>query len=103
MYAFFGAPTIIYLAIDGNLNVPYSCLDIGSIGVTICYTAMEYGLGTIFLAASVHFPDIVKQVLDIPKGKKLVIGIAMGYPDKSKPAAIFRSDRASIESVCRFA
>jgi nitroreductase len=103
MYTFFGAPTVIYLVIDEGLNVPYACLDIGSIGVTMCYAAMEYGLGTIFLAASVHFPDIVRKILDIPQNKKLIIGIAIGYPDKSRPAAIFRSDRASIDDICRFA
>jgi nitroreductase len=103
MYTFFGAPTVIYLAVDGELNVPYACLDIGSIGVTMCYAAMGYGLGTIFLAASVHFPDIAREILDIPHNKKLVIGIAMGYPDKSRPAATFRSDRASGDNICRFA
>lgn len=103
MYRFFGAPTIIYLVIDGDLNVPYSCLDIGSIGTTICYSALEYGLGTIYLAASMHFPDIVKRVLDIPENKKVVIGIAIGYPNTDLPAGVFRSDRAPMEEILRFA
>jgi len=103
MYRFFGAPTVIYLVVDGELNEPYSCLDIGSIGTTICYAAFVHGLGTIYLAASMHFPDIVKRVLDVPEKKKIVIGIAIGYPNPEMPAAVFRSDRASLEEILRFA
>lgn len=103
MYKFFGAPAVIYLLIDGKLNVPYACLDIGSIGTTICYAALAEGLGTIYLAASMHYPDIVRQVLNIPETKKVVIGIAMGYPNLQQAGGIFRSDRIAVEDVLRFA
>lgn len=103
MYKFFGAPAVIYLIIEGELNVPYSCLDVGSIGTTICYSAIQEGLGTIYLAASMHFPDVVKRVLAIPESNKVVIGIAIGFPDLHNPASLFRSDRAPIEEVLRFA
>jgi|UniRef100_A0A7C4ASM0 nitroreductase len=103
MYRFFGAPAVIYLLIDHGLNVPYACLDIGSIGTTICYAALAEGLGTIYLAAAMHFPDIVRSVLNIPDNKKVVIGIAVGYPDLQKAGAIFRSDRVSVEDMMRFA
>ncbi len=103
MYRFFGAPAIIYLLIDGPLNEPYSCLDIGSIGTTICYLAFQEGLGTIYLAASMHFPDIVKQVLSIPESKKLVIGIAIGYPHPTDKASLFKSQRIPVSDMLRFA
>jgi nitroreductase len=103
MYRFFGAPVVVYLVIDHALNVPYSCLDIGSIGTTICYAAANEGLGTIFLAASMHFPDIVKRVLDIPDTKKVVIGIAMGFPHPTAPASVFRSSRVPVDDILRFA
>ncbi len=103
MYNFFGAPAVIYLVIDGDLNVPYSCLDLGSIGTTICYAALQEGLGTIYLAAAMHFPDIVKKVLAIPQDKKVVIGIAIGYPDPDAAAALFRSFRVPVEEIVRFA
>jgi len=103
MYTFFGAPACIYLIIDGGLNVPYACLDIGSIGTTICYLALQEGLGTIFLAASMHYPDIVKRVLGISEAKKVVIGIAIGKPHPDAPAAVFRSDREPVMNILRFA
>lgn len=103
MYLFFGAPTVVYLTIDGRLNEPYACLDIGSIGTTFCYLAYEEGLGTIYLAASMHFADIVKDVLDIPEEKKVVIGIAVGTPHPDAPASLFRSEREPVENLLRFA
>ena len=103
MYKFFGAPAVIYLVIDGRLNEPYSCLDLGSIGTTICYAAVQEGLGTIYLAASMHYPDIVKKVLEIPEDKKVVIGIAIGVPHPDAPASLFRSSREPVENILRFA
>ncbi len=103
MYRFFGAPGVFYLTIDGELNEPYSCLDIGSIGTTLCYAAYQEGLGTIYLAASMHFPDIVKKVLDIPESKKVVIGIAVGVPHPDAPASVFRSPRDPLENIFRIA
>ena len=103
MYRFFGAPAVIYLLIDGALNEPYACLDTGSIGTSICYAAVQEGLGTIYLAASMHFPDIVKSVLSIPVEKKIVIGIAIGTPHPTAPASLFRSNRVPVEEILRFA
>lgn len=103
MYKFFGAPTVVYFLIDEGLNEPYACLDVGSIGTTFCYTALQEGLSTIFLAASMHYPDIVRKTLEIPETKKVVIGIAVGYAHPEAPAALFRSDREDLESILRFA
>jgi nitroreductase len=103
MYRFFGAPACVYFVIDGGLNEPYSCLDTGSIGTTLCYAAHQEGLGTIYLAASMHYPDIIRKTLDIPDTKKIVIGIAIGYPHPTAPASLFRSERESVENILRFA
>jgi nitroreductase len=103
MFRFFGAPAVIYLIMDGRLNVPYACLDLGSIGTTIGYAAFQEGLGTIYLAASMQFPYIVRNVLEIPEEKKVVIGIAIGFPHPDAPAALFRSSRVPVEEILRFA
>lgn len=103
MYRLFGAPAVIYLTIDGELNEPYACLDVGSMGTTLCYAAYQEGLGTIYIAATMHYPDIVKKVLGIPESRKLVIGIAIGKPHPDAPANLFRSDREPIETVMTFA
>jgi len=103
MYRFFGAPAVIYLTIDEGLNEPYACLDIGSIGTTICYLAYQEGLGTIYLAASMHYPEIVRKILEMPETKKVVIGIAVGKPHPEAPASLFRSQREPVDKIMRFA
>lgn len=103
MYRFFGAPAVIYLTIDGGLNEPYACLDMGSIGTTICYAAVQEGLGTIYLAASMHYPDIARKILHMPETKKVVIGIAIGTPHPEAPASLFRSQREPVGKTMRFA
>jgi nitroreductase len=103
MYKFFGAPSVVYFLIDEGLNEPYACLDVGSIGTTFCYLALQEGLSTIYLAASMHYPNIVRKILNIPETKKVVIGIAVGYQHPDAPAALFRSDRESLEQIMRFA
>jgi nitroreductase len=103
MFRFFGAPAVIYLTVDSQLSVPYACLDLGSIGTTICYAAVQEGLGTVYLAASMQYPDIVRNVLEIPEVKKVVIGIATGFPHPDAPAALFRSSRVPVEEILRFA
>ena len=103
MYRFFGAPAVIYLTIDGGLNEPYACLDMGSIGTTICYAAVQEGLGTIYMAASMHYPDIARKILHMPEIKKVVIGIAIGTPHPEAPASLFRSQREPVEKIMRFA
>ncbi len=103
MYNFFGAPAVLYLLIDKRLNVPYSCLDLGSFGTTFCYAALQEGLGTIYLSAAMHFPDIIRRVLEIPEDKKIVIGIAVGFPNLDAPGSPFRSDRDPVNNILRFA
>jgi nitroreductase len=103
MYKFFGAPAVIYIIMDSSLSVPYACLDIGSIGTILCYAAMQEGLGSIYLASSARYPEIVRRVLDIPADKKIVIGIAVGYPHPTDPAGTFRSARASLGEILKFA
>lgn len=103
MYKFFGAPAVVYFVIDAKLNVPYACLDVGSIGTTLCYAAVQEGLGTIYLAAAMHYPDFVRKTLSIPEDKKVVIGIALGYPHPDAPASLFRSDREPVDTLMRFA
>jgi nitroreductase len=103
MYKFFGAPACVYLIMDAGLSAPYACLDMGSFGTTLCLAAHAEGLGTIFLAASMHFPDIVRRVLAIPDTKKVVIGIAIGRPHPDAPASLFRSTRVPVEEILRFA
>ncbi len=99
MQRFYGAPCVIYVFIDGALVAHYAMLDVGAVTQNICLAALEYGLGTCIMAAAVHYPDIIRKVLGLSESKKLVVGIAMGYPDPDAVVNKFRSSRTPAQKL----
>ena len=93
MYRFFGAPNAVYLSLDARLNPYYGTLDLGALAYGICLAAYEAGVGTCTLAASCVYPDVIREKLGIPAGKRIVAGIALGYPDPEHPSARLLSHR----------
>jgi hypothetical protein len=51
------------------------------------------------LAAVLGYPKEIKQLLNIPESKQLVVGIAIGYPDPQAKANEFRSSRVPLETI----
>ena len=93
----FGAPVIIYVLFSADLQVPYTMFDLGAITHGICLAAHAQGLGTCIEAQFALYPDLVRRHVAIPEGRKIVIGIALGYPDPEAPANAFRTDREPVE------
>ncbi len=83
MYSLFGAPCLILICVDKSLDTAYVLLDVGLVTQTICLLAHDLGLGTCILAASVRYPHLIRQFVPIPNRQAIVIGIAMGHPDRS--------------------
>jgi nitroreductase len=99
MFSLFEAPALLVVLIDKNLDPQYALLDVGLFLQTFMLLAHAEGLGTATLAASVHYPDIVRRLLPVPPDKKLVIGVAIGRPDLKAPVNSFKRNRASIEDL----
>jgi nitroreductase len=91
MYALFDAPAAIVLAVDKEISLEYSMLDIGLYLQTFCLLAHDKGLATCILAATVMYPDLTHEIFSIPETKRLVIGAALGLPDPD--AAVNRFER----------
>lgn len=107
-FAHFGAPCVIYIYIDrafyyqqNGIN-SWPVFDCGAITLNIMLLALDRGLGAIPQAQAVFYPDIVKAVLGIPDSKLMVVGIAIGYPDKQAAINKVRSDRAPLSQVARW-
>ncbi len=98
-FRFFDAPVAIIISTDKSLDDTWSLFDIGAISQTICLLALNYGLGTCIEGQGVMYPDVVRKFTGIPDSKRLVIGIAMGYPDDSFPANSLKSERVEIEQI----
>lgn len=101
MYRFFDAPQVIFVCLDSSLGV-YSIFDCGCFTQTVCLLAHSMGLGTCIQHSGVNYPDIIRKHVPIPPEKKILIAIALGYPDETAPVNQFRSSREPLEKVVRW-
>jgi nitroreductase len=95
----FDAPNVIFVATEADSGDPWVLFNIGAVTQTIALVALEFGLGTCIEGALVQYPDVIREIADIPRSKKLAIGIAIGYPDWDLPANKFRSSREPLEKI----
>ena len=92
----FGAPCLILACISRNNVVEYPMLDIGLITQTVCLLAHDKGLGTCLLATAAIYPDAIRKITSIPDDKRIIVGIALGYPDLTFPINHIDRKRADI-------
>ncbi len=98
-FRFFDAPAAIILYVDKLLGESGPLMDIGSLAQTICLAALNYGLGTCIEGQGVTYPDVVRRYTGIPQSKRIIICIAIGYPDWEFPANKLESKREPVDSI----
>ncbi len=98
----FGAPAIIYVIFNADLTEPYSMFDLGAITHAICLAAHDLGLGICIEAQLALYPDIIRRHLGLTPAHKIVVGLALGYPDAANPANAFRTEREPLEKIVRW-
>lgn len=98
MRTFFDAPNGVVMYMDSSLG-QWSLIDMGIAAENLMLAAWHYGVGSCALAAAVAYPDVLRSLLNLPESKRMVLGIALGYPDLSSPAATFRSSREPMEAL----
>ena len=101
----FEAPCAIYIYIDRSfylqgdgLNI-WPMFDCGLVAENIMLLATKYGLGTIAQIQAVVYPDVLRKLLGIRDSKLIVLGIAVGYPDRDDPVNQLRSEREPLDNV----
>ena len=97
MFKAWNAPNVIIIYADGALK-PYALLDVGAFIQNILLTAYHYGLGTCCNFAMVRWAKEVKECLNIPESKKLILGITIGYPDHHSPLNERRSAKDDFDA-----
>jgi nitroreductase len=98
-FRYFNAPCAIVISMDRSLHYPRPIFDIGSITQNICLTALHYGLGTCIANQGITYPEVLHEAAGIPESKRIVISIAIGYPNWDFPANKVISDREHIENI----
>ncbi|MCX7982566.1 MAG: nitroreductase [Syntrophales bacterium] len=83
MSRLFGAPCLIVGTVPRDVAIEYAMLDMGIIIQSICLAAHSNGLATCIMAASVGYPDIIRQIGRVETNLRIVMGIALGYEEES--------------------
>lgn len=94
---FFEAPNALIFLMDRRLGL-WSILDMGIFMQTVMISALGLGLGTCPEAMVVFYPDVLRKILNIPDTKKIVCGMALGYPDTSSPLATHKTTREEVDA-----
>ena len=87
---FYGAPHLVIVYLDASLS-QLSLLDIGLALENLMLAAWNLGVGTCAEAAAVQYPGVVRSFLKIPESKRIVLGVALGYPEMSSPVMKYQS------------
>jgi nitroreductase len=97
MFGLFDAPCLLLFCIDKGLPFSYACLDVGMFLQTVCLTACGKGLGTCIMAATVSYPEVLREMIPAAESKRFVIGCLLGYPDTEACINTFPRERADPE------
>jgi nitroreductase len=96
---FFDAPAAIIIATDKALNEATPLIDIGAALQNLCLAALKFGLGTCIEGQGIIYPDVIRKYAGIPDQKRIIIAVALGYPDSDFPANQVQSEREPLEKV----
>jgi len=98
---FYGAPVAILICLDDSFSKARN-VDIGVALGYLLLAAHHFGLATCPVGLITAYEDDVKDLLNIPDNKNVVIGVALGYPDLQSPINRFKSPREDLEKLVRW-
>jgi nitroreductase len=95
----FGAPCMVFFAIERRLQPEYACFDAGLLVQTFCLAAHGRGLGTCVMAMAVAYSEVLHEILPEAQDQRFVVGVAVGVPDWQAATNTFERQRASLEEL----
>jgi nitroreductase len=98
---FYGAPTAIIITIDEVFSKA-RLTDIGLLVAYLVLAAHGLGLGSCPIGLITAFDDEIKESLNLPEEKQVVIGIAVGYADPDATVNESRSGRAPLNELVKW-
>lgn len=102
MALLFDAPCLVVACLDARGFGEYAMLDLGLILQTLCLAACGRGIGSCILAVSVGYPALLRRIAAIAEDRRIVMGVALGYPDPDYPLNRFDRVRADIAEFVRW-
>jgi len=87
------------------LDNAFSKARLVDIGIALAYlvlVAQASGLATCPIGLINAYADDIKEMLDIPDNKDVVIGVALGHPDLDSPVNRFKTPREGVDSFVKW-
>ncbi|MBU1207439.1 MAG: nitroreductase [Proteobacteria bacterium] len=100
-FEFYGAPCAVFLFIDGSLG-EWSIFDMGLFAQNLILAAHSLGVESCLQASVTNYAPEIKKFLGIAESKKLVICIALGYPDEKAKLNTYRSLKQKPDEFTRW-
>jgi nitroreductase len=98
----YGAPCMLLFAVDERLAAEYACFDLGLLVQNVCLAAHEHGLGTCIMAMAVRYADALHTVVPQAKGRRFVVGVALGHPDPDSKLNLVERERVALREIATF-
>jgi len=98
---FYGAPAVALMLMDEAFP-PERMADIGILVGYMVLAAHAYGLASCPIGLVKAYEDEIKDQLNIPEDKQLIVSVALGKADPEAPINQFRSTRAELKEIVRW-
>ncbi len=98
-FRYFDAPVVVIVSVDRCLSESGPLIDLGAVIQTICLMALHFGLGTCIEDQGVTYPQVLRKYAQIPDSKRIIMAIAIGYPDWDFPANKVETEREPINNI----
>jgi nitroreductase len=100
-YTFFDAPVAIILCMDKSL-AQVDVLSAGMYLQTLCLLFAERGVSTCAEASIAGYPEVVKKELELEDELMVLVGVALGYEDRSNRLHKLKVERDAWKQHVRF-
>ena len=96
--SFYGAPVVIIVLMD-KVFPKLRYLDVGLSVSYLLLAAEAKGLSTCPIGLITEYGDDIKDVLNIPEEKEVLLAICLGYEDEIAPENDFKTDREPVNEI----
>jgi nitroreductase len=101
-FRMFDAPHVAIVTAPVELG-PYALVDAGGFISSFLLAAHAHGVATTPQGALAHHARFVREYFDIADTQHMICGIAFGYGEVEHPVNRFRTARAGVDELTRFA
>jgi nitroreductase len=100
-YEFFGAPVALFFVIDRRLGYG-QWAHLGMLIQSVALAAEDKGLGSCMQEAWASFRPQLAQIFGLGEHEMVYCGMALGYPDRTKPVNQFPRERLGVDELTEF-